>query len=236
MQNGQQRVNASDVESMARGPCPVGDLEQLAATCTAISGAVSEERDDGAPRDSEIAMLFRELEQALTGRQEFQHAVLAASVCLPQEGRPWHYLPLIEMPVLRAGIVTLFRFAPIPLHDHPGAYGVQRVLSGRVRFGCYEHAPAAMENERVVSVGRAAKHELCAGGSSCYYPDRGNLHELLSLSARSVLLSMTIRPCREQDRSWYFPVNGFLPAEHGLFNRLKKPTRVGERRAAERRA
>ena len=83
---------------------------------------------------------------------------------------------------------------------------------------------------------RTAAHELSAGESSCYFPERGNLHELASLSSRSVLLTMTIRPCLEQERSWYFPVNGFLPVEHGLFNRLRKPTRVGERRSADRQA
>ena len=236
MHNREQRINAGNAGKAARGPCPIGDLEQLQATCAAITGAVGGDENAEAPGDAEITRLFSELEQALTSRQDFQHAVLSASVCLPQQERPWRFLPLLDMPTLRAGVLTLFRFGPVPLHDHPGAYGMQRVLSGRVRVGCYEQGVVSEESERLVWLARTAAHELSAGESSCYFPERGNLHELVSLSSRSVLLTMTIRPCREQERSWYFPVNGFLPVEHGLFNRLKKATRVGERRRADRQA
>lgn len=196
-------------------------LRPVVSAATALAGT-----DCGADRrnehcDAALHRLLDRLRELLAQRQAFSQALATASTCAPCQAHPWRYQTMVDSPRLRAGLLTLFRFAPIPLHDHPGACGAQRVLSGRVQIERYDHSAGAGQSPQVVWLERTAEEDLTSGGSACFHRGSGNLHRLESLTARSVLLSVMIRPHQDGERAWYFPVHGFLPSKRGLYTRVK---------------
>lgn len=164
-----------------------------------------------------------ELYLILMEYQKFHDSIEAANTRLPLENQPWNYHPLSNTPLLRVGLITLYRFIPIPLHDHPGAYGAQRVVSGKVHIRQY-HKPADVEHNQssIVSLKTVATHNLNRDECTTFQPDTGNLHEIKSLSKRSILLSMMIHPYKPRERSWYFPMSFPLTDRERLYNRVKR--------------
>ncbi len=212
----------------SRARRPTFSPEQLrpvvsAATALAGIGCGADGRNEHC--DAALHRLLDGLREWLVQRPAFSLALETALACAPCQAHPWRYQTMIDSPLLRAGLLTLFRFAPIPLHDHPGACGAQRVLFGRVQIERYDHSAGAGQSPRVVWLERTAEQDFTSGGSASFHRGSGNLHQLKSLTARSVLLSVLIRPHQDGGRAWYFPVNGFLPSERGLYTRVKNHPR-----------
>lgn len=210
------------------------DIYRLVNDCAAVVHGSCGVRGENEVCGIKLRQLLDDLETVLSDSEAYQYTVLAASVCLPEQNQPWRYHPLLDTSLLRAGLLTLFRFAPVPLHDHPGACGVQKVLSGKVRVGSYDFGHQTEGSRHLVRLDQRATREITAGESTCYHRQSGNLHELASIAPRSVLLSLTFRPHQPQQRYWYFPAHGLPAGNQTLFNRLRKPTRLGDRRLVER--
>ena len=158
----------------------------------------------------------------LSGQTHYQQILEEAYSFAPHHEKPWRHQPLIDTPHLRVGLLTVFRFSSIPLHDHPGACGLQKVLSGKIRVGHYDQESGLENSERVVWLNRKAVRDYAAGESACYHRDSGNVHQVTSLDSKSILLNMVVRPYDEKKRSWYFPVTGFIPKERDLYVRVSK--------------
>jgi hypothetical protein len=141
---------------------------------------------------------------------------------MPRERQPWGWYPLIDTPILRVGLISLYRFFSIPLHDHPNAYGVHKVVSGKMRIRQYQFAPDLDRHHTLVSLERVSDRVLVKGESSTFTPSFRNLHELESDSSRCVVLSMMVNPYRPQDRSWYYQVPLTQSGNKGLYNRIRK--------------
>jgi hypothetical protein len=158
----------------------------------------------------------------LSIRVRYHRALERAFHFKPEDKRHWGWYPLIDTPFLRLGLIGLHRVFSIPLHDHPNAYGVVKVISGQVRAQQYQFAQITERDNTLVSLKRVSESVLSKGKSSVFTPSFRNLHDLESLSSRSVLLSMLVNPYRPQDRSWYFQVPHTLNGNMGLYNRIRR--------------
>ncbi len=168
-----------------------------------------------------LAQSVLDLSEELSSHREYRSAVEAASSCDPSESQPWCFHLLSEAPVFRIGLLTLFRFAPIPIHDHPGAYGAQLVLSGKARVRQYERQGEPHRNPHIVTLDRVTDQELSAGDCSSYSDCDRNLHELDAMTNRCVLLSLMVHPHREAPRSWYFPAALYGRGRRGVYSRVE---------------
>lgn len=149
-------------------------------------------------------------------------ALESATRFSPRDRQPWGWHPLIDTPFLRVGLISLQRFFSIPLHDHPNAWGAQRVVSGEVRIRQYQFEPDADQRHTLVSLEQIADLVLIKGEISTFTPTLRNLHELESISPRCVMLSMMLNPYRPQDGSLYYQVPLTLRGNTGLYNRIRK--------------
>lgn len=202
------------------------DLEFLQQTTAAVAELGCVGGDSVNRCEVELLQLLERIQSCLSVTDDYQQALRSAHHCSPRSDRPWRFNSLIDTPQLRVGLLTLFRFAAIPLHDHPGSCGVQWLLSGKVRVCNYDLEPGDKNGRRLVSLNRAVANEYQDGETASFHQQSGNLHEISSISARSVLLSLMVRPYDERDRSWYFPVSPFSETPRGLFTRVNKPHRV----------
>lgn len=185
--------------------------------------------EDGHGRDSsqqcrstELRRGAHRLHSELNIRRRYLDALKDAAQFVPRDRQSWGCYPLIDTPTLRVGLISLYRFFSIPLHDHPNTYGVQKVLSGKVRIRQYQFVPDSSRNRTLVSLERVSERILGKGESSIFTPSFRNLHELEPGSSRCVVLSMMMNPYRPHDSSWYYPVPFTQSGNKGLYNRIKK--------------
>ena len=177
-----------------------------------------------------IEDLSRRLYRDIRESTAYRGAVDAAAICKPPEGKPRHYRLLGETPLLRVGLLTLFRFSPIAMHDHLGSHGAQLVVSGQARVRQYEYVTEREKEHRLVMLERLVDRVVRAGDWISHTPDRLNIHEFGVQSQRIVLFSVMLSPPQENSRSWFFSADPFND------NRKRLYTRVGNRTSGQHRS
>ncbi len=161
-----------------------------------------------------------ELHKNLMEYQLFDNAVTIAHSCYQIENQLWSYQHLHTTNLLQIGLLTLYQDTSVPLHDHPGAYGIQYVISGKVHIQQYQHASDIEVKQSIAALEKVADNRLIKDEVSIFQPLAGNIHCLKSISKRSVLLSMVIHPYGSRERSWYFPIRGLPASKEVLFSRV----------------
>lgn len=160
-------------------------------------------------------------------RPEFHTALNDATTAKQRDDRSWHWYLLSNTPLMRIGLVTIYRDSPIPPHDHPESYGVQQVLTGKVHVRQYQPADPLDQKYQLVSLNKISDCELVKDRTAMFTPSHMNIHEIESITPRSVLLSILIHPFDPGDRSWFFPMNGADPGATLLYNRIRKHSASG---------
>ena len=162
-----------------------------------------------------------DLHQKLTEYHWFDNALTIAHSCSLIENRLWSYQHLNTTKLLQIGLLTLYHDTRVPLHDHPGAYGVQYVISGKVHIQQYQHASDIDTKQSITALEKVADNSLIKDEVSIFQPLVGNIHQLKSISKRSVLLSVVLHPNKAQERFWYFPIDGLPNSKEKFFSRVK---------------
>lgn len=118
-----------------------------------------------------------------------------------------------EAPTWRLGLARLGPDTAIPLHDHPGAYAVSLVLSGRVAVDTY--SLASDSGRGTARLSPAASLQLGPGETALLDPWQVNVHRLRASAAGTVLLTGTFSSAAELTaRRWFFPLRS--NADHTL--------------------
>lgn len=168
---------------------------------------------------------------ALHGRlarfREFHDALEVVRAAQPSAVEPWIWHPLFETEAIRVGLLVVYRFGRIPLHDHPGAFGAQLVLSGRLRIKQFEQQASSGSSGGLKVLELSIDRELWEGETASYKPDAGNIHELEATQPSAVLFTATTPPYCDKERAWYYPVP-LCPQERSRFlvNRVTRRTSV----------
>ena len=118
--------------------------------------------------------------------------------------QPWGWLPLIEREDVRGGILSVGRQHPIPLHDHPGTFGVLMILAGEIRVTQYDRIDARQPSGATVKLCNRNIHHLGPRDVSIFQPDLGNLHQLQAISDDCMIVEFMFEPYAWEQRSWYF--------------------------------
>ncbi len=117
----------------------------------------------------------------------------------------WLWQRMIRTNRLDGGILNIERSQMIPLHDHPGATGMVRIISGEAeawtmtRTDRDRHAPGAAELKLV------SRHILRPGDMAMVTPDNGNIHALRAVSKDCRMLDFFIPPFNRRTLLYYKP-------------------------------
>ncbi|UCE90062.1 MAG: hypothetical protein JSW10_04370 [Pseudomonadota bacterium] len=119
----------------------------------------------------------------------------------------WDWDELVSDETLCAGVLTVYRGKPIPIHDHPGSCGVLLVVDGVMGVREFRRADttdsgASTTALRLVGQKRfaPAQHALITRGAR-------NLHSVIAHSEACVVLDLLFSPYRESKRTWYMPLD-----------------------------
>ena len=122
--------------------------------------------------------------------------------------RFWLWQRLTKENAIKGGILTIERDQDVPLHDHPGATGMVRVLTGEVEVWQFDRAVKAADNSADHDVLELVTHRVMQPGDiAVLSPDSGNIHALRARSKQCSMLDYFIPPYERSERTWYQPVD-----------------------------
>ncbi len=167
----------------------------------------------------ESGMLY--LKQLDIDLAEFKHAVEA---CYETGNRYWLWQRLINERNINGGILNINSDQIVQLHDHPGATGMVRIISGETEVWLFDEVKAgkgkqgntkesksenAGEQDGVeqgsVELVRVSHRVLRPGDMAVLTPEKGNIHALRAVSQPCSMLDFFIPPYQRSQRSWYEP-------------------------------
>lgn len=125
--------------------------------------------------------------------------------------RYWLWQRLIKQRNLNGGILTIDENQLVPLHDHPGATGMVRIISGEAEVWLFDEAreKQAAQNkpeQGIVELVQVSRRVLRSGDTAILTPHRGNIHALKSLSKKCNMLDFFIPPYEKSQRNWFEPL------------------------------
>ena len=174
----------------------LGEMKQLAS---AYADKVITQGDMAARG----VQLLRQLDVA---GSDFQEAVQSS---YESGNRFWLWQRLTKESGIKGGILNMEQNQDVPLHDHPGATGMVRVLTGEVevwQFDRPEISPSFVADDRAM-LKRATHRVMRPGDIALLSPDSGNIHALRSLSKTCSMLDYFIPPYERSERTWFQPID-----------------------------
>ncbi len=145
------------------------------------------------------------LQQLDTTDNDFQAAVHAS---WESGNRFWLWQRLTKESTVKGGILNIERDQDVPLHDHPGATGMVRVLTGEVEVWQFDRTVKAADRSGNHAVLELVTHRVMQPGDiAVLSPDSGNIHALRARSKTCSMLDYFIPPYERSERTWYQPVD-----------------------------
>jgi len=186
---------AMSVDSPLAWPQYLHEMKQLAAGYTGRTATQADIAAQG-------IQLLRQLD---TSDRSFLAAI---NDSYESGNRFWLWQRLTKESAIKGGILTIEHDQDVPLHDHPGATGMVRVLTGEVEVWHFDRAARTADNSADHAVLELVTHRVMGPGDiAILSPDNGNIHALRARSQTCRMLDYFIPPYERSERTWYLPVD-----------------------------
>jgi len=123
--------------------------------------------------------------------------------------RYWLWQRLMKEDSINGGILNINRDQLVQLHDHPGAIGMVRIMSGETEVWQYDIA-TKKKNEISQNLEKllCVNHKILKAGDIAFLtPNKGNIHALRAVTQECRMLDFFIPPYKRSQRSWYEPIS-----------------------------
>jgi hypothetical protein len=153
---------------------------------------------------------MRYLKQLDIQSAEFKEAV---DVSFETGNRYWLWQRMIKGQDINGGILNIDSGQLVQLHDHPGATGMVRIISGEVEAWQFDELTQdngnngkGTDGQDITELTRVSHRILKAGDMAVLTPEKGNIHALRAVSKQCRMLDFFIPPYQRSQRSWYEPL------------------------------
>ena len=145
------------------------------------------------------------LKQLEIGSAEFKTAVDAS---YETGNRYWLWQRMIKQQNINGGILNIDSEQMVQLHDHPGATGMVRIISGETEVWLFDEVKQGEANNQqdVTQLKRVSHRVLRAGDTAVLTPNKGNIHALRAISKECRMLDFFIPPYERSQRNWFEPL------------------------------
>jgi len=121
--------------------------------------------------------------------------------------RYWLWQRLMKQHNINGGILNIDNEQLVQLHDHPGAMGMVRIISGKAEVWQYDEITHPKQNTKQMSeLSLVSRKILYPGDTAVLTPDKGNIHALRSVTKECRMLDFFIPPYQLSQRSWFEPL------------------------------
>jgi len=119
----------------------------------------------------------------------------------------WLWQRLLKDPAVNGGILSVDPARVVQLHDHPGAIGMVRILSGQAEVWQFDRLPSGNTSTSNVVLQRVSHRILGPGDVAVLTPQTGNIHALHAQGAECRMLDFFVPPYVRRKRIWYEPID-----------------------------
>lgn len=135
----------------------------------------------------------------------------------------WLWQRLMKAKNINGGILNIDSKQLVQLHDHPGATGMVRIISGEVEVWQFDNVTVDAVSLDVNELKRVSHNILRAGDIAVLTPDKGNIHALRSISKTCSMLDFFIPPYEKSQRNWFEPLEeNWFDKENILCRRISQ--------------
>ncbi len=144
------------------------------------------------------------LQQLDTDSAEFRTAVKDA---FETGNQYWFWQRMIKEQNINGGMLNIDSEQVVLLHDHPGANGMLRIISGETEVWQFDRIASSIAHDGTTTaeLKRVSHRILKPGDTAVLTPDAGNIHALRAISKKCSMLDFFIPPYKKSRRSWYRP-------------------------------
>ena len=153
---------------------------------------------------------MRYLKQLDIQSAEFKEAV---DLSFETGNRYWLCQRMIKGQDINGGILNIDSDQLVQLHDHPGATGMVRIISGEVEAWQFDvltqdkgKIGKGTGGRDVTELAQVSHRILKAGDMTVLTPEKGNIHALRAVSKQCRMLDFFIPPYQRSQRNWYVPL------------------------------
>jgi hypothetical protein len=115
----------------------------------------------------------------------------------------WLWQRMMKDRNVNGGILNIDSDHIVQLHDHPGATGMVRIISGEAEAWQFDERSARKD---IAELRRVSRSILGPGDTAVLAPGKGNIHALRSVSRECRMLDFFIPPYVKSERSWFEPL------------------------------
>lgn len=153
---------------------------------------------------AEQGMYF--LQQLNLESADFEDAVNQA---YESGNRYWLWQRMIKEDNINGGVLNIDSEQLVQLHDHPGATGMLRIISGEAEVWQFDRvaAGADAEDSHIAELHRVSRRMLKPGDTALLTPESGNIHALRAVTRQCSMLDIFIPPYSRSQRSWFIPMH-----------------------------
>ena len=146
------------------------------------------------------------LQQLRIESADFEAAV---SQAYESGNRYWLWQRMIKEENINGGILNIDSEQLVQLHDHPGATGMLRIISGEAEVWQFDRvaSSAVAEDSTIAEVHRVSRRTLRPGDTALLTPGSGNVHAIRAVTRQCRMLDIFIPPYIRSQRSWFIPMN-----------------------------
>lgn len=205
--------NSSTYESVTQKNVEIKNIawSEFRAQMTALANAeVDAEFESIIERDRKLDYIkiaergLNILKQLDITSAEFKQAVDAS---YETGNRYWLWQRMIKGRNINGGILTIDSEQLVQLHDHPGATGMVRVISGEAEVWQFDPASQKKGSGNMTELVRVSHRVLKVGDMAVLHPEKGNIHALRAINGKCEMLDFFIPPYQRSQRSWYEPLD-----------------------------
>jgi hypothetical protein len=128
---------------------------------------------------------------------------------------PVNVVPLFDNDQIKVGLMSVYRnCGVVPLHDHPGAYGVTLILSGIAKVSYASVIERDPDNTMVRLKVERVRERL--PGQVCWFFDgEQDLHSIEAATSSAQLLVIQMPNVETANQAFYYPANQQSIAQGG---------------------
>lgn len=120
--------------------------------------------------------------------------------------RYWLWQRMIKEQNINGGILNIDSHQLVTLHDHPGATGVIRIISGETEVWQFDEVASMNAEAGATQLQRVSHSVLKVGDMAVLNPHKGNIHALRAMNGECRMLDFFIPPYQSSQRNWYEPL------------------------------
>lgn len=121
-----------------------------------------------------------------------------------RETQNWQWTEIQVAEDYNIGILHIYAGKHIPIHDHPGSFGLLYILQGELQLKQYQVKESRLH---LTDLELLSTQDLKESEFTDFSPHKGNIHSLHANNGDVFILDILVSPYSIYERQWFLPID-----------------------------